>query len=201
MDTFAEIVHGNFDDLATLYSMHCVGKSEFHVRYENEQVILGIGWDTRRSYELGVGIQLKASANDMLSFDLADILRYQGNDSTADEVEVLHVEAGQDLHLPIKKLAALTRIHGDRFLQGDAEAYASMAEFMGRRSAIYNAQLSEIGSGARSMYREADLAWTSQDYQKVVEIYRAMSFFLLPFARERLAIAEKRISERQAPNF
>lgn len=194
METFASIVHECFDEIAQEHGMLCVEEHQFHVRFENDQAVLGIGWDRHRSYELGVGLSLKCSSKTLSSYQLDDILRFQGEKDAASEVEVLHVEPGQDLRDPIRKLAKLTKAYAHRFLDGDLGAYASLADSVSQRISEYNARLSATGAEVRALYQQADSAWARQDYRKVVEIYRAISFPLPPFARERLAAAERKLA-------
>jgi hypothetical protein len=194
MESFVSIVHDHFDDLAGRHSMQCAEESQFHVRYENSQVILGVGWDALRSFELGAGLKPKTNITYPSSFSLADILRFLGETSSANEIEALYVEAAQDLEASIKKLAALTRVYGHRFRDGDLEAYNALSEFMKTKTTEYNAQLSQLGSEVRAKYREGDAAWVSHDFVRVIEIYRTISPPFPPVVRERLAIAEKEVS-------
>jgi hypothetical protein len=131
MDTFASLVHRYFDEIADSHSMRRAEEEEYHVRYENDRVSFGVGWDRRRSYELGVSVGLKSAGRDALTFDLWDILRFQGAAETR-WVGGLSVDPQQDLQEPIRKLANLTRSYGHLFLQGDADAFKSIAEFTGR---------------------------------------------------------------------
>ena len=118
MDTFASIVHRYFDGIADSHSMHCAEEAESHVRYENDRVSFGVGWDYGRSFELGVAVRLKSPAdNDLLTFNLWDIVRFQGAPE-ADWAGGLLVNPGHDLHSPMKKLADLTKSYGNLLLSG-----------------------------------------------------------------------------------
>jgi len=138
MTGFAFIVHEYFDEIAESYSMICVEESDSHVRYENDRATLGVGWDRTRSYELGVRVKLKTPANnDLMSFDLWDILRFQDAPETS-WVGALWVESEQNLREPMRELALLAKSYASRFLEGNLEAFASIAKFTGRSSSTGN---------------------------------------------------------------
>jgi hypothetical protein len=198
MGSFVSIVHENFDDLAASYLMVCIAESEYHVGYGNDRASFGVSWDWTRSSELGVGLGLESFPSFRKSYDLADILRFQGATAAANEIAVLRVEFGEDFREPITKLANLTKAYTKFFLTGDEEACKSMAEFMNQRNAEYNAQLSARSAKIRALYEEANTAWESQDYRRVVEIYGGIKYPLPPFARERLAIAEEALKEEHS---
>jgi len=129
MKTFVMAVHQYFDDLAAVYSMHCVEENESHVRYENELVSLAVGWDKIRSYEVGVGMRLKSDTKGHFSIDLWDLLRYLGETEAAFEIGGLSVNRGQDFSGPIEKLSTLTQMHAQGLLKGDPEAFTAVDEF------------------------------------------------------------------------
>lgn len=196
MQTFASIVHEYFDDIAASHCMRCVEEQEFHVRYENDQVSFGVGWDRLRSYEIGLAVRLKSIGNDYKStFELETILRFQGAIGAANDIEVIRAENLHDLRASVMKLAQSTREYAPRFLEGDMNAFASISAFRQGLNAEYNSQLHTIGDEVRDLYQKADAAWQTQDYKSVLEIYRSISFPLPPFARERLAIAERNVAE------
>lgn len=141
MGTFASIVRECFDEIAASYGMRCAEEHEFHVRYENDQVTFGLAWDRRRSYELGLAISLTSRRNDLSTFELPDILRLEGAEAAANEIEVLRIEPWQDVREPVSRLAKLTRAYAHRFLAGDPEGYVRIAEFMRRRVSEYGAPL------------------------------------------------------------
>jgi hypothetical protein len=106
MDSFATIVHEYFDDIAESHVMHCIDQQEFHIRYANAKVSVGVSWDRVRSYELGVGVGLESAAgDDRLSFDLWDILRFQDAAETS-WVGGLSVNPSQDLSWKARFLRA-----------------------------------------------------------------------------------------------
>jgi hypothetical protein len=198
MDTFVEIVHEHFDEVAEPYNLFCVVQREFYVRYVNARVRLGISWDRNRSYELGVGIGLEsASSEDQLSFDLWDILRFQDAPETS-WVGTLFANSSHDLREPVSKLAHLTRTYAHRFLEGDADAFRSIAEFTGKRRVRHDWRLEAVGADVEALFKQADAAWLKLDYTRVVEAYEAIPFSLSPFAQERLAIAKQRVRKDSA---
>lgn len=194
MESFSSIVHEYFDEIAAFHSMHCIEESEFHVRYGNDKVTFGIGWDCIRSYELGLAVQLRSSADDdRFTYELENILRFQNVTAAAKEIEGLRIEPSQDLRMPIGKLAQLTKTHAQKFLDGDVDSFLFLAAFMERRNEEYNAQLANVSERVRALYQQADLAWFAHDYRKVVEAYQSIAFPLSPVARERLAIAKGKV--------
>lgn len=195
METFTSIVHECFDEMAESYGMRCAEEHEFHVRYGNNLATFGIAWDRRRSYEIGLGISLRSSASGLSTFELPDILRFQGATAAANEIAALRVEARGDLREPIGKFATLTKAYAGPFLAGDPQAYASIAKFMDQKIAEYNARLATTGADVRALYQQANEAWLRQDYKRVVEVYLSITTPMPPFARERLAIAERKVAE------
>jgi hypothetical protein len=192
MDTFVTIVREYFDDIAKSHEMRCIEQHEFHVRYGNAKVTFGISWDRNRGYELGVGMGLESAVGeDRLSLNLWDILRFQDAAETS-WVGGLSVNPQQDLREPVSELARLTRTYAHRLLNGDADAFESIAEFTGRRRITHDWRLEAVGADVEALFQQADAAWLKQDYKSVVKAYEAISFPLSPFAQERLAIAKQR---------
>lgn len=179
--------------------MQCIEEREDHVRYGSDSVGFGITWDRPRSKDLGIGFRLKSSGNH-LPVELPEILRFQGLAAMAKEIDLLRIEDDEDCRPALKKLADLTREYCSRFLAGDPDTFASFAKFMDRRNAEYNAPILAAGVAIRALYRTADEAWESHDYHKVIELYGQVTHPLPPFARERVAEAEKMLSDKRSKN-
>jgi hypothetical protein len=198
MEPFVTIVRECFDDIAESYEMLCVEQHEFHVSYGNAKAGFGVSWDRTISYELGMGVRLVSEApDDGLSFDLWDILRFQGAAETS-WVGRLSVNPSENLREPVGELARLTRAYAHRFLDGDPGAFALIAEFTGRSRVRHDWQLEAVGSDVKALFQRADAAWLKQDYWSVVQSYEAIPFPLSPFARERLGIAKQRAMQDPA---
>jgi hypothetical protein len=203
MTTFVSVVHEYFDGLATANSMRCVEEQDYFVGYEGDLVGFGIAWDRRRSYEVDLGFKLK-TAGYHLPVLLPEILRFQGLTDLGDNISLVRIQAEEDCRPPLMKLADLLRKYGSLFLAGDPDTYASFEKYMRRRTAEYNAQNRETEAVVAAIYRSADEAWKSQDYLKVIVLYGKLAEMfpqvnnaLPPFARERVATAEKALAENR----
>jgi len=201
MTTFVSVVHEYFDGLAVANSMQCIDELEDHVRYGSDSVTFGITWDRPRSKEVGIGFGLTASRNH-LPVELPEILRFQGLETVADQIDPIRIQVDGDCRPVLMKLAELTREYGSQFLAGDPDTYASFAKHMDRRTAEYNAQIRETETVVRAVYQSADEAWKNQDYLKVIVLYGKLTEMfpqlnnpLPPFARERVMEAEKMLTD------
>ena len=113
---FSAEARRQFDPIAQQFGLICVTSSEQGLRYENENVFMGVNFDNGRSYELGVEIG-KQHTQYLGPFSLAEILKLRGIQEAKFVSGLINSDQAR-LPEALSKLVRLTREHASDFLRG-----------------------------------------------------------------------------------
>lgn len=183
---FNEIVHQQFDGLASHYRMRCIASTETFVGFQNDAVFLQVLFDVGRSYEIGVEIgQIPGAGVPERPFNIAEVLRLR-NASDAAYVANLEASQSESREHAIIRLAGITKNWAAELLSGSVQAFVRLGRFRNAECADY-AMKRDIGYARHN----AEAAWEKKDYVGVVNAYRPVDAALTPAERRRLEYAEK----------
>lgn len=183
--SFVHEARFHFDPVARQFDLRCVESNESRIQYENDQVLLIVNFDNRRSFELGVEIAKKDVHFPGPPFSLAEVLRLRGVHDSASESAVM-VSDQAPRSDALAHLAELTRRHAADFLAGSDFAFAQVARLRNKEGAEL-----ELTNRLRNSRSHAEMAWKAKDYAAVVKALEPIEEHLSLVDKKRLDYSRK----------
>lgn len=153
------------------------------LRYETEDVFVGVNYDARRSYELSLDIGQKNVAVER-AFNLGEVLR---SVKAPDDVPSSYqVTSDEMLKKFLNKLAEALQQYGVSFLRNDPAAFGRLSELRERECNQY-----ALERDLRKARAEAETAWHKKDYPAVIKVLKPLRSSLTDTEIGKLDFAEK----------
>lgn len=187
---FKDYALASFRFLESDYSFTCVSAEEGRVRYESESVFVEVLFDGRRSFELDIGIGQRNVLHNGRErpFNMGEVLRAKGVEK-AESYTFLQASTQERLQRAIERLSELLKKYGPELLKGSPFAFKSVAGLRVREGERY-----ALDRDLKRIRREAQEAWKSKDFAKVVALYRPVEAHLSVSEVKKLEYADKHCS-------
>jgi len=191
---FDKAVKRYFGALAAQYHLE---ESSSEVRgiakFENENIVLQVSFDSRRSYEMSVLIYNKKPSSKH-SWDsclnLYSIMKLRAPRGYKYEIQTSNPEFVDEA---IKNLSQYTETYASDLLRGDIAGFQEVAAFQKKQSYEYN--LKRDLCYARTRLQKT---WKDKNYTNIVKILTSIENHLMPSERKKLEYAKKMISQTYA---
>lgn len=185
---FSTEARRQFDPVSQQFGLVCVACTEWGLRYQNDDVFLGVNFDNGRSYELSVEIGKRDTRFSGPSFSLSEVLRLRGvQDSISTNALVVSDETR--LKTGLTRLAELTVRYAPDFLMGSDISFVQVAKLRDNESADLS-----LASQLRHARSTTEAAWTARDYKAVVAALEPVEQHLSPAERKRLEYARNQLA-------
>lgn len=184
---FEAAVSDLFNFLLSDYQYSVVHREPTLVRFESDKAFLNV-YQGRRSYELGVELGLLSAAPGSpagSSFDLREIIELLGD--PADARLRTAATTPDVVRTLLAKLASLVKRYAGPALLSEPGIFERLAERRKFKSVEY-AKRMEL----EDVRAEADRAWHSKDFRRVVELLEPLAEQLTPLEIKKLRYAKNR---------
>lgn len=183
---FAGSVLANFQFLADM-GFRPVQEEITLIRYESSAVFINV-FHGRASFELGIEIGILCEPTEHVTlYDIllwADALKAEGFGQHV----MFQVSSREGVQQFVPKLASLVRRYGEPFLRGDSTAYTEVLEARSRAARDFEQQVQ-----LDDLRRRVEIAWTSNDFAGVVDLYGSIGTDMTSVEAKKLAYAEKKL--------
>lgn len=177
-----------FEFIQESYGFRCVISRETLVRWESNRVFVQILYDTHRSYEVGLEINLLTNdaAHFGPPFSLSEIMGVAGF-ALADR-PFFQASTEERLKATLEEIAQLLNRYGAIYLQGNTHAFGELAEQRQQDCDAY-----EQERRLKWMREAADKAWQNRDYKTIVGLYNEHKEHLTDAEAKRYQIALRQV--------
>jgi hypothetical protein len=155
------------------------------LQYESAQTFVTIEWDAR-SGELNVFTGLQPKKGEVRdSFSLRDLLAMENVEVSERNMPFQFADETK-LGPFLDRMAENTRVHARLALAGDRMFFRRLEIFRGAQAAAYMRDME-----LRRVRSEADKAWQSRDFNKLIALYTSIQDQLSAPEKAKLAYARK----------
>lgn len=182
---FEAAVRNEFDVLCKQHEFTCLCSEPTKVIYASRSAEIAITYDPY-SYEIDIEIKKRGSQQ---SFPLMRLIELSSPDE-AKRWECVQASSEQDINALMPQLAGLLVRFGQAVLQGQPAPFQQMAELDERIAAKTTRELK-----LRQARSEAENAWHSKEYEKVVTALTPVKGELTSAELAKLEYAEKQLSK------
>jgi hypothetical protein len=182
MNEFPEIADEMLGDALKAHGFARVAEDRDFVEYESVACTLAVGYDSRRSNEVFVGLSRRNRAHGP-DFNFCEVIRHLQPMGYAaiDEKSIRHL---------LQTMAMLLTSYCLPLLRGDEDAWSQLITQRNTDAARYAAD-----SQVRLALNDATDAWRARDMAKVVELLGPVRLMLGTADRAKLEYAERKLRD------